>query len=943
MTQFQDYRAQHQCDSCATVRGLDLGWLSSDCKADNRVFPVVPNAPQLRKACSRCSELETQVAQLKRTLDALQPLHDQQPQQQQQESNQEHEYSGELEATVVESEDGHDLDTHAGDDSSASTLAPLSRSSLVECCLQKPRSESLVERSERSRDTKGDTPEAVSCDRASAVPAALSTMPSSPFDRLIGDSQLPPPSPKLRETQRQHHSPAATETSSPSSSSSSSFCSFVGYEDKSLGDLFKYAVVLAGPTPSLASVANEAHQPPPQAHPPHTVFTDFRRTRSLPEGQQQRYGVAPPDNAPVSQPPPTPSKFRLLTTAPRPNRLTPQYSQTLLEFISEEQPGAAAAAPSPTPQRKPGWLTNLVAQRFRGASSPVPGPGATTVEAPARLTTTLSEFVAEEYAVPPPPVRIEAPTTAPPASKMLCVYPPQIKDVAELEGLVELCFPYGDRLPPASDFTVANLKRTLQERHRTYRATDSTFVLTIASASDPCEITYAICVICPLFPDDTDAVVVGNEPQRQRRWDGSDESWSVPPASPRPRQCCLCLLSPYPFFALFFKVLFGVAVLWERKRRDFGEHYARALREQHDVLPAPLTLGDFADHFNTILASLRHLRVPSMGGWSRLRLAPDLTPLAFHRPHSESVAMERRVLLLEYAAPTLFASLSVDQVLFLLGCLCCEHKVLVVSDHVNVVSACVLALTTLLSPLRWAGPIITVLPPRLDELLEAPVPLIAGRVSIATVGTPPKRSTLQRPMKGVIEVNMDQNNLCMHDEDLRTYHELKLPGCDALVHELQYFSAQLFDAVPDADFPSVQQAEASEIICSRIHRHLNYICSLALRHGRVDGKQPGVGATSDGSQQAELTKRCSDLTLDYIQRFKETQMFSLFKQKREQPHDDEEDEDEEDASFATTVGDEEEDSSDDEDDDAIQAAVCETEQLFAGESIRYEPDALRLA
>ncbi|TYZ61048.1 hypothetical protein PybrP1_012137 [[Pythium] brassicae (nom. inval.)] len=946
VTQLQDYRAQHQCDACS-------------------------------KACSRCLELEDQVRQLTRALGALQSLPQHQPLSQPQhlESNQEHDDSAELEATAVESEDRHDLEDHRVDERSTPMPAPLSKLSPVEQCPQKPRSGSLQELPVHSRDLKGDTPEATNCDRES-FPVSLSATSSPSVDRLAGESQLPPSSAscKLHQTQRQHHSPTATVGSSSSSSSSSSpsssFCSFVGYEDTSLGDLFKYAVVLAGPTPPLSPTTRNTPQQSPRLH-PRTIFADFRRTRSLPESQQHQesiYGVAPSarlNEAPASQPPPTPSKFRLMTAA-RPNRLPRQYSQTLLEFISEEQPTAAAATPPPAPMRKPGWLSNLVAQRFRGAPSPVPIPGATTAEAPARLTTTPSEFDTEAYVVSPPPSALETPAPAPPASKMLCVYPPQTKDVAELEGLVELCFPYGDRMPPASDFTVASLKRTLQERHRTYRSTDSTFVLTIASASDPCEITYAICVICPLFPD---ADAVGG--QQPRHGDGSDEGSAAAPPPGRldrashPRQGCLCLLSSSPFFGLFFKVLFGVAVLWESKRRDFGERYALALREQREELPEPLALREFADHFHAVLAGLRHMRVPSMGGWSRMNLAPDLTPLAFHRPHSESVDMERRVLLLEYAAPTLFALLSVDQVLFLLGCLCCEHKVLVVSDHVNVVSSCVLALITLLSPLQWAGPVITVLPPRLDELLEAPVPLIAGRVSIATAGAP-RPSTLQRPMKGVIEVNMDQNNLCMHDEDLRKYHELKLPGCDALVHELKFFSAQLFGRqhARDADFPSVQQAEASEIICSRIHRHLKFICCLALRHSSsdaeaVDGGSGGgapataavtgtkPGAASDGLPP-EAAKRCSDLTLDYIARFKETQMFSMFKQKREQQpqrddDDDDEDGDNEDESFATTV-DGDEDSSDDDagDADALQAAACDTELLFAGESISYEPDALRV-
>ncbi|RLN95205.1 hypothetical protein BBJ28_00005099 [Nothophytophthora sp. Chile5] len=454
-------------------------------------------------------------------------------------------------------------------------------------------------------------------------------------------------------------------------------------------------------------------------------------------------------------------------------------------------------------------------------------------------------------------------------------------EVQELEGLLEICFPYGEEPPLASDFSLTHLKRTLQERHRTYRSLDSTFVLTIASARNPTEVTYAICVRCPLFPLKEEVLD-----------DGSETGMSRPDA---PTQCCLCLLSPYPFFGLFFKVLYGIAVLWAAKREEALAKRLQKVVPASDrlttMLEKPLGMLDFVEVFQGVMERLKQMPIPSMGGWTRMVLSPKVTHLAFHRPHSESMAVERRHLLLEYAAPTLFGLLSVDQVLFLLGCLCCERKVLVVSDHVNIVSSCVLALITLLHPLQWAGPVITVLPPRLDELLEAPVPLIAGRVSINSAAIP-NFSTLQRPMRDVIEMNMDQNNLRMHDEDLMRYHELKLPECDELVHELEPFSSQLFGKHRSPDFPTVQQDEACKIMCARIHRHIESICTLALAKESgmaIDDESPGKRAdransgssASSSSSRGSITlmgshRRCSAMVADYIHRFQETQMFSMF-------------------------------------------------------------------
>lgn len=672
----------------------------------------------------------------------------------------------------------------------------------------------------------------------------------------------------------------------------SAFEAFAGYEDRSLGELFKYAVVLTGPTP--AKPKKSAFESISQR----LKAADFRRTRSVPEGPQH-----PPKLLPTSTLSAAGDEVSLVQ--PGSGSLTDDESnqqlRTLVDFVAEEP-----AVGAPASVKKHGWFARLRSATVGGIAQPAT-PSSMSMDVP---SASLPRAEANAFARPPSA-----------ASRLLGFFPTSTLEVPELEGLVELCFPYGDRIPQADDFSVAHLKRTLQERHRTYRSADSTFVLTIASASNPTEITYAICINCPLFPNE-ESVVKGDGVSLSRATGGTQKKGSSDAQQNSLAQCCLCLLSPYPFFGLFFKVLFGIAALWDTRRKKQAQENALAIKEKR-ALPPQLTVKDFISHFETIMGRLKQLRVPSMGGWSRMVLAPELTHLAFHRPHSENVSMERRMLLLEYAAPMLFALLSVDQVLFLLGCLCCEHKVLVVSDHVNIVSSCVLALTTLLDPLQWAGPVITVLPPRLDELLDAPVPLIAGRVSIGSANIP-NFSTLTSPMRGVIEMNMDQNNLCMHEDDLVNYHELKLPGCDALVHELQYFSAQVFENHLDPDFPSVQQTEACEIMCTRIHRHIESICAFATGESSTL-ETPLFPPTPDQDPPTPSGRRCSEQVSEYIQRFQETQMFSMFTAQRQNETDNlTEDE----------VDDDEPDDKDDDDDDP-NADERNIEKLFADEAITY--------
>ncbi|GLE05478.1 hypothetical protein PINS_up014501 [Pythium insidiosum] len=607
-----------------------------------------------------------------------------------------------------------------------------------------------------------------------------------------------------------------------------------------------------------------------------------------------------------------------------------------------------AALPPGSPMKRAGWLANMVPTRFRS----------TSVEAPPSPQAQQAASKPPSFSTSSAPVVNAGSTNAQAAvdskkARLLGVFPPVKEDVPELEGLLEICFPYTERPPPLSDFSVANLRRTLQERHRTYRSPDSTFVLTIASASNPTEITYAVCVHAPLFPEDNSHT------------ESQDGGAGAEPTTRLPTHGCVCLLTTYPFFSLFFKVVFGIASIWESKRKEYVQDCTIAMKERK-APPAPLTMTDFLRHFEGIMKRLKEMRVPSMGGWTRLVLAPQHTPLAFHRPHSESVKAERRMLVLEYAAPMLFALLSVDQVLFLLGCLCSERKVLVVSDHANIVSSCVLALITLLDPLQWAGPVITLLPPRLDELLEAPVPLIAGRVSINSAAIP-SFSTLNKPMRGVIEMNMDQNNLCMHEDDLMSYHELKLPGCDALVHELKPQSSLLFERHLTAEFPTVEQMQACEAICRRIHLHMKAMCALAsgdtgtldladlgfyVAAGRTHkGDMTGGTGTGAGAGTIAVQQRhCSDAVTDYIRRFRETQMYSMYQLQRQEEEQEEdaataEDESYEDdghdgsrvaTSEKTLTENEENGSDDDDDDDSVVLQEEEDLGAFEQEVMTYE-------
>lgn len=293
--------------------------------------------------------------------------------------------------------------------------------------------------------------------------------------------QLPPPlaipeQPCIRH--HYHHRHSLHDVDSNQVYHEQSFQDFLGHQEPSptsLDALFKYAIVIAGPPPAkprrnlLAAISERLRG------------ADFRRTRSMPEGQQvQRTEQASTELTSFAIESPTPTKAKaqaggswlMRTRAPQTDVAVEEPSSTPSSLLS--------------PQKRTGWFSNLMTNGLRG------GSGSTTPLSPS------SALSPSRAALEPP----ETPKTNPIASKMLAMFPAgtEAAGVPELEGLVEIYFPYGDKQPRARDFSLSQLKRTLQERHRTFRSADATFVLTLASTN----LTYAICVRCPLFPDEED-------------------------------------------------------------------------------------------------------------------------------------------------------------------------------------------------------------------------------------------------------------------------------------------------------------------------------------------------------------------------------------------------------------------------------------------------------
>lgn len=96
-----------------------------------------------------------------------------------------------------------------------------------------------------------------------------------------------------------------------------------------------------------------------------------------------------------------------------------------------------------------------------------------------------------------------------------------------------------------------------------------------------------------------------------------------------------------------------------------------------------------------------------------------------------------------WALPTLLSWLSVETLVWTIGFLMCEGKLIVVGTEPGLVSCGVMGLLSLLRPMLWLAPLIPMLPLKHIDFVESPVPILAGLVHEPTDPSRPKCSAAE--------------------------------------------------------------------------------------------------------------------------------------------------------------------------------------------------------
>ena len=254
---------------------------------------------------------------------------------------------------------------------------------------------------------------------------------------------------------------------------------------------------------------------------------------------------------------------------------------------------------------------------------------------------------------------------------------------------------------------------------------------------------------------------------------------------------CLCVITSSPFFLFLFDILaafltaggldmaepldsVGEGMLTELNLKPLLDFSAKLLRQSVPGYGMELRY--------TVSVKGRNEEVTLIRRQEHEVYASSLDSL-INQSDEVTNSVEFCFYTLEWALPVLLSHVPLKEVLFVLGCMLTEMKVIVKCKDIGVLSACVMALLGLIRPLTWSCPYIVILPESLRDYLESPVPLVVGVVT-----TPlSENAEYLQPTSGTVVIDINLKKVNLDPADVVYSHTLKLPYTDTLLPKLRPF------------------------------------------------------------------------------------------------------------------------------------------------------------
>lgn len=277
---------------------------------------------------------------------------------------------------------------------------------------------------------------------------------------------------------------------------------------------------------------------------------------------------------------------------------------------------------------------------------------------------------------------------------------------------------------------------------------------------------------------------------------------------------CYCIIAQIPFIPFFRSIL-----------QELFEHLQNDLESSAGNFSASSIVTDkHAAFIDDTLQQLQLIYFPEKGSIVSVDIFPSPTSvLTLSRTHNENDQDEKVALLLQWALPSMLSCLSINRVLQILSLLLLETKLIVVSDDIPLLSSSTLGFASLLHPLVWAGPLISVLPPSMHEFMEAPVPFICGVNKLSRDFECPK---------GTCIIYLTEDRVQRHIEDERVSDSLRMPESENLLCDLSRFSKQVSGPVAGT-FRNELKPLSTHLIINRVRRHIEHLISISTSTSEI--------------------------------------------------------------------------------------------------------------
>ncbi|KAG2543532.1 hypothetical protein PVAP13_9NG751500 [Panicum virgatum] len=289
----------------------------------------------------------------------------------------------------------------------------------------------------------------------------------------------------------------------------------------------------------------------------------------------------------------------------------------------------------------------------------------------------------------------------------------------------------------------------------------------------------------------------------------------------------------------------------------------------YHALPVPPRGGELVfrplEHLQPVKYSRPGL---SLLGFGETILDNGFTSAEINKVNARLAAAEEALALSIWTTATVCRALSLESVLGLFAGVLLEKQIVVICPNLGVLSAIVLSIIPMIRPFQWQSLLLPVLPRKLIDFLDAPVPFIAG-VQHKPLDIKMKGSTLVR-----INVQKDQVKACSLPQ---------LPRYKELVSDLAPIHSRLSSENALAKRHAIYkcnevQAEAAWQFLNVMRSYLESFCS-DLRFHTITNVQ------SNNDRVSLLLK---DSFIDsfpskdrpFVKLFVETQMFSVLSDSR---------------------------------------------------------------